>query len=145
MGCLSRGQRRGLWSLLAFRLLSLLRIIAVSMCPQSLRWYSNHDRKLIPIIRGCHLALMDAAAPSEAAVRKPGILKRAAPLNLCSEPGSRGGLQGTWAFELMLRSVIKAVNESLHNADEHCGSKKAHSQLISRCRTAIQKESISFY
>lgn len=33
------------WSLLTFRLLSLLGIIAVSMCLQPQCWNSNHDRK----------------------------------------------------------------------------------------------------
>lgn len=55
------GSATGLWALLTFRLLSLLRIIAVSMWPQSPRWYGKHDGKFILIFWGCHLALMDAA------------------------------------------------------------------------------------
>lgn len=45
----------------------------------------------------------------------------------------------------MGRSVIKPVSESLHNADERCGSKKQHFQLISRYSIAIQNETMSFY
>lgn len=90
------GSAAGLWSLLTFRLLSLLRIIAVSTRPQLPRRHSKLERKCIQMICGCYLALLDAAAVSKTAVRK-------APLqsNLHREPGSGAGLQGSRVLELL--------------------------------------------
>lgn len=55
---------------LTFLFLSFLMIIAVSLRQQSPRWYSKLDRKLILIMCGNYLALMDAAAAGKSAVSK---------------------------------------------------------------------------